>query len=114
MEENLFDDVLQGLCEAVDHVQGDQPAALVLLATCGAVFVRLTRLRKGLSRAAFAARYSFDVDELKSWELGQRFPGGVARLRLKLIDRQPPPTGRPAKPGSRGRSSRARGNDPHS
>lgn len=114
MEESLFDDVLQGLCEAIDHAQGDQPAPLVLLATRGATLVRLARLRKGLSRAAFAERYGFDVDELKSWELGQQFPGGVARLRLKLIDRQPPPTGRPTKPGSRGRSFRARGSDPHS
>jgi putative transcriptional regulator len=52
---------------------------------------RLVALRKrlGLEQAEFARRFRIDLDMLKGWERGFGVPDGIARVYLRVIDRNP-------------------------
>lgn len=43
----------------------------------------------GLEQEAFAARFGFDLAELKSWERGRRAPDATTEILLRLIAQQP-------------------------
>jgi putative transcriptional regulator len=52
---------------------------------------RLVALRKrlGLEQAEFARRFRIDLDTLKGWERGLDVPDDIARVYLRVIDRNP-------------------------
>jgi putative transcriptional regulator len=51
--------------------------------------VRTIRRRRGLSQAAFSARYGLNLRTLQDWEQGRAQPDGPARAYLLVIDREP-------------------------
>ncbi len=51
--------------------------------------VRSIRRRRGLSQAAFAARYGLNLRTLQDWEQGRAQPDGPARAYLLVILREP-------------------------
>jgi len=50
---------------------------------------RAIRKATGLSQAAFAWRYGFDVSALRDWEQGRRTPDRSARVLLAIIKYEP-------------------------
>lgn len=44
-----------------------------------------TRLRTGLTQAAFAARIGVPLDTVRNWEQGRRKPAGPAKALLRAI-----------------------------
>jgi putative transcriptional regulator len=51
--------------------------------------VRAIRRKRGLSQAAFAARYGLNLRTLQDWEQGRVQPDGPARAYLLVILREP-------------------------
>ena len=47
------------------------------------------RQRLGLGQAEFAARFRIDLDSLKNWERGMGVPDDIARVYLRVIERNP-------------------------
>ncbi len=82
--------ILAGLRNALAYAQGDttrgQAHTVQVPAT---VDVKAIRKRLGLTQAAFAQRYGFEVSSIRNWEQGRRQPEGPARTLLVVIDREP-------------------------
>ena len=82
--------ILAGLHDAFAYAQGDttrgQAHTVHVPAT---VDVKAIRKRLGLTQAAFAQRYGFEVSSIRNWEQGRRQPEGPARTLLVVIDREP-------------------------
>ena len=55
----------------------------------GAVDVKASRAKSGLSQAEFAKRYSFNVRTLQDWESSGAQPPSPVRAYLTVIDRFP-------------------------
>ena len=53
------------------------------------VDVKAIRKRLGLTQAAFARRYGFELSSIRNWEQGRRYPEGPARLLPMVIDKEP-------------------------
>lgn len=51
--------------------------------------IRGLRSQLGLTQREFAFRYGFDLDSLKSWEIGRRTPDNSHSLLLRLIEKSP-------------------------
>ncbi|SIQ56259.1 putative transcriptional regulator [Acidiphilium rubrum] len=82
---------------ALPHV--DDPAGLlgVLRSTGFAaamldtapIDIRQLRRRLGVTRAQFAARYGFEIEALRNWEIGKRQPDTAATSYLRAISHDP-------------------------
>ncbi|MGQ0662317.1 MAG: helix-turn-helix domain-containing protein [Pseudomonadota bacterium] len=57
--------------------------------TLSAAEVKAIRKRRGLSQAAFSARYALNLRTLQDWEQGRVQPDAPARAYLFVIDREP-------------------------
>jgi putative transcriptional regulator len=89
---DLGDMLIEGLREAVEHARGKKDGireTTVMVAIPDRIDVAAIRLRLGLSRPKFAARFGFNVKTLTKWETGERQPEGPARAYLTVIDRNP-------------------------
>jgi putative transcriptional regulator len=82
--------ILAGLQDALAYAQGEttrgQPHTVHVPAT---VDVKAIRTRLGLTQAAFAQRYGFELSSIRNWEQGRRQPEGPARILLLVIDKEP-------------------------
>jgi len=82
--------ILAGLQDALAYAQGDttrgQPYTVRVPDT---VDVKAIRKRLGLTQAAFAQRYGFELSSIRNWEQGRRQPEGPARILLLVIDKEP-------------------------
>ena len=82
--------ILTGLQDALAYAQGNttrgQPPTVHVPAT---VDVKAVRTRLGLTQAAFAQRYGFELSSIRNWEQGRRQPEGPARILLLVIDKEP-------------------------
>jgi putative transcriptional regulator len=82
--------ILAGLQDALAYAQGDttrgQPSTVRVPDT---VDVKAIRKRLGLTQAAFAQRYGFELSSIRNWEQGRRQPEGPARILLLVIDKDP-------------------------
>jgi len=82
--------ILAGLQDALAYAQGEttrgQPHTVHVPAT---VDVEAIRTRLGLTQAAFAQRYGFELSSMRNWEQGRRQPEGPARSLLLVIDKEP-------------------------
>lgn len=84
----LFNRVVAGLGEALDHARGrDVPGMAVHVPAD--IDVVAVRGRAGLSQSAFAARIGVNVSTLRNWEQKRRMPEGPARVLLAMLDRNP-------------------------
>ena len=82
--------IFAGLQDALAYAQGDttrgQPPTVHVPAT---VDVQAIRTRLGLTQAAFAQSYGFELSSIRNWEQGRRQPEGPARILLLVIDKEP-------------------------
>ncbi len=84
----LFDRVMAGLGEALEHARGNHVAGMAVHVP-DHIDVAAVRDRTGLTQLAFAARIGVRVATLRNWEQRRREPEGPARVLLAMIDRNP-------------------------
>lgn len=84
----LFDRMMAGLGEALDHAQGEDIVGMIIHVPAG-IDVASVRARAGLTQPAFAKRIGVKVATLRNWEQGRRTPEGPARVLLAMLDRNP-------------------------
>ena len=82
-----FDDIKQGLQEAIAHARGDERGVRVHLPR--AVDVKAVRAKVGMTQEQFASRFGFSTATLRHWERGDRTPRGPALVLLNVIERNP-------------------------
>src|SRR5215470_14515477 len=82
--------ILAGLHDALAYAQGDTTRGQAhTIQIPDTVDVKAIRKRLGLTQAAFAQRYGFELSSIRNWEQGRRQPEGPARLLLLVIDKEP-------------------------
>lgn len=87
MSKKVFDQIAEGLQEALAVARGDaQPYKLHVPAE---IDVKAIRAKTGLSQKDFASTFGFGFDQLKQWEQGRSRPVQGLRAYLLLIDDQP-------------------------
>ena len=82
-----FDDIKQGLQEAIAHARGDERG--VRIHRPRAVDVKAVRAKVGMTQEQFASRFGFSTATLRHWERGDRTPRGPALVLLNVIERNP-------------------------
>ncbi|NYE22404.1 NadS family protein [Pigmentiphaga litoralis] len=82
-----FDDIKQGLQEAIAHARGDERGVRVHRPR--AVDVKAVRAKVGMTQEQFASRFGFSTATLRHWERGDRTPRGPALVLLNVIERNP-------------------------
>lgn len=87
MSKKVFDQIAEGLQEALAVARGDtQPYKLHVPAE---IDVKAIRSKTGLSQKDFASTFGFGFDQLKQWEQGRSRPVQGLRAYLLLINDQP-------------------------
>lgn len=87
MSKKVFDQIAEGLQEALAVARGDaEPYKLHVPAE---IDVKAIRAKTGLSQKDFASTFGFGFDQLKQWEQGRSRPVQGLRAYLLLIDDQP-------------------------
>ena len=82
--------ILAGLQDALAYAQGDTTRGHAhTVQIPDTVDVKAIRKRLGLTQAAFAQRYGFELSSIRNWEQGRRQPEGPARILLLVIDKEP-------------------------
>ena len=82
--------ITAGLQDALAYVQGDASRGRAQTVRVPVeVDVKAIRKRLGLTQAAFAERYGFELSSIRNWEQGRRQPEGPARVLLLVIDKEP-------------------------
>lgn len=84
---SAFEDIKQGLQEAIAHAKGE--GAEVQVHYPRPVDVKALRARVGMTQEQFAARFGFSAATLRHWERGDRTPRGPALVLLNVIERNP-------------------------
>ena len=84
---SAFEDIKQGLQEAIAHAKGE--GAGVQVHYPRPVDVKALRARVGMTQEQFAARFGFSAATLRHWERGDRTPRGPALVQLNVIERNP-------------------------
>ena len=84
---SAFEDIKQGLQEAIAHAKGEG-AGVQVHYPCP-VDVKALRARVGMTQEQFAARFGFSAATLRHWERGDRTPRGPALVLLNVIERNP-------------------------
>lgn len=82
-----FENIRQGLQEAIAHAQGDERGTRIHRPR--AIDVKAVRTRIGMTQEQFAARFGFSTATLRHWERGDRSPHGPALVLLNVIERNP-------------------------
>jgi putative transcriptional regulator len=88
MSNDVFNDIMSGLGEALAHAKGEPTPGLILHVP-ETVDVASIRERTGLKRPAFAATIGVPVATLRQWETRRRQPQGPARVLLAMLDKNP-------------------------
>lgn len=83
------DRLIQSAKEALAFAQGAVDMADYRIHVPPIIDVKGLRRRLGLTQAAFAARYGFNIGRLRDWEQGRSAPDGAVRAYLKVIEREP-------------------------
>lgn len=83
----LFDEIKEGLEEAIQHASGEPSP--VRVRTIEIPDVAAVRHAQGLSQAEFAAYFGVSIDTLQGWEQRRRIPRGPASALLRVIQREP-------------------------
>lgn len=84
---STFNNIKQGLQEAIAHAEGDARGARVHRPR--QVDVKAVRDKVGMTQEQFAARFGFSTATLRHWERGDRSPRGPALVLLNVIERNP-------------------------
>ena len=87
MSKKVFDQIAEGLNEALAVARGDaEPYELHVPAE---IDVKAIRVRTGLTQKDFASTFGFGIDQLKQWEQGRTRPVQAMRAYLLLINSEP-------------------------
>ncbi len=89
MTARLFDEMAQGLNEAVAIARGEADPSTYRAHLPDEVDVGAVRKGLGLTQASFAAKFGFSIAAVRDWEQRRRRPDRSARLLLKLVEREP-------------------------
>lgn len=84
-----FDDIMEGLEEAVRIAKGEADPATYRVHVPAQVDVKAIRTRLNLTQADFAQRFGFTPSAVRDWEQRRRTPEASARILLTVIDREP-------------------------
>jgi len=85
-------DLIGGLQEVLDHVEGKSTGAretVVMVEVPDEIDVLALRKRLRMSRVGFCGRYGFSVSTVEKWERRERRPDTAARAYLTVIEREP-------------------------
>jgi putative transcriptional regulator len=82
-----FQNIQDGLNEAIAHAKGESVGAVVHKIT--APDVRAIRDKVGMSQREFAASFGISLGTLRHWEQGDRQPHGPARVLLNVVAKEP-------------------------
>jgi len=82
----LFEDIKEGLEEAVAFDRGEDTGAVVIP---GEVDVAAIRKQLGFTQESFSAYFDIPLSTLKKWEQHQREPERLARAFLKVLSYAP-------------------------
>jgi putative transcriptional regulator len=84
----IFDDVMEGLQEALAHTRGEKVPGLKVHVP-KELDVAAIRKQTGFSQTAFAETIAVPVGTLRNWEQKRRRPEGPARVLLALLEQNP-------------------------
>jgi putative transcriptional regulator len=84
-----YDNIKEGLNEALAFAQGDKGNAVVHNIEVPSVDVAAIRAITGLSQSEFAKSIGVAKGTLLNWEYGRRQPTGPAQVLLAMIARKP-------------------------
>lgn len=87
MENKLFSELLAGVREMDEIVQGKKAATRVT--EFPEPEVKLIREKVGLSQNRFAMLIGVSKRTLENWEQGRRHPSGPAKALLRILDTDP-------------------------
>lgn len=85
----LGKEIIDGLTDAIQFMEGNTKGAKVHQVELDAVDVKAIRTRLGLTQDQMAALLGTSVSGFRKWEQGARQPSGAARTLLKVMDREP-------------------------
>lgn len=83
----LFDEIKEGLEEAIQHASGEPTN--VRVRTVEIPDVAAVRHTLEMSQAEFAAFFGVSIGTLQGWEQRRRVPRGPASVLLRVIQREP-------------------------
>ena len=83
----VYDDIMQGLDEAVAFSKGETSGAVVHEIT--PLDIKNIRDQLEMTQEEFAAAVGVRLPTLRHWERGDRKPNGAARVLLNLLSREP-------------------------
>ncbi len=89
MSDEDFELLLQGLKEAVAHINGTADASKFRVHTPESIKLRQIRQKLNMTQKEFAETFGFSVRTIGEWEQGRRKPEASARILLKLIEKEP-------------------------
>ena len=87
--ENIGDELIQSMQEALAHVSGKDIGARVTEFAEPAVAIKRIRKKVGLTQDSFATALGVSVSGLRKWEQGRRHPHGAALTLLQVMDKEP-------------------------
>ena len=87
-KKRLFDDIADGLREAIAFANGAAEASTYRIHVPAKVDVRAIRKKVGLSQNEFARRFGFSPARIRDWEQGRSRPDGALRAYLMVIERK--------------------------
>lgn len=86
---SVYENLVEGLNEAIAFSEGKETGARVHRLTVPAIDVAKVRASTGLSQSAFARSIGVAKGTLLNWEHGRRHPTGPAQVLLAMIARKP-------------------------
>jgi putative transcriptional regulator len=87
MSKKAFDQIMDGLTEALDVARGNaKPSKLYVPSK---IDVRAIRRKLKLSQDGFATKFGFTINQIRDWEQGRTKPHGSSRAYLMVIQHNP-------------------------
>ena len=90
-ETTLFEDLMQGLTEAIAYERGEGAARVTAYTIEPVKFfdnneIRAIRMKRGMSQSMFANFMGISKKTVEAWECGRNHPTGSACRLLDLLD----------------------------
>jgi putative transcriptional regulator len=93
MKEELFEELMASVGEALEHARGKRELRTTVLppppAPMDAEAVKKVRKKLNASQAVFAHCLNVSTKLVQAWEAGRRTPDGPALLLLRLAEKDP-------------------------
>ena len=88
---SLFDDLKDGLQEAIDFEEGQGPAKVTIyiidpVRQYSNIDIKRIRSKAGMTQAVFASYLGVSTKTVEAWELGRTHPTGPANRLIGILD----------------------------